>query len=236
MEWYEAVERLRPHVVRIHTPRGQGTGFLVGWSRSTDICGIATAAHVVKDADFWGEPIKLFHPDSGRWLCLDKSKGRGILLEEHVDTAVVVFSKGDFPLPEPPIELIAEGYVLKQGHEIGWLGFPAVSSDDLCFFCGNVSHWSYMYRRYLIDGVVIHGVSGGPAFTRGGDTFHLVGVVSHYIPNLVTGTPMPGLGVVQHVGQLHSSLKTLRSIEEAATKQVPPPPPPPSPSPPAPTG
>jgi hypothetical protein len=39
-------------------------------------------------------------------------------------------------------------------------------------------------NRYLIDGVAIHGVSGGPAFAKQKEDSHqLVGVVCAYMPN-----------------------------------------------------
>jgi hypothetical protein len=53
MEWHEAIEQLREHLVHISTPRGSGTGWLVSTSSTTDLCAIATAAHVVAYAHFW---------------------------------------------------------------------------------------------------------------------------------------------------------------------------------------
>ncbi|HOX01798.1 MAG TPA: hypothetical protein P5555_05105 [Candidatus Paceibacterota bacterium] len=39
---------MQPHVVRISTPSGSGTGFLISNGRNNDIAGVATAAHVVR--------------------------------------------------------------------------------------------------------------------------------------------------------------------------------------------
>ncbi len=51
MNWSEAVELIQPHVVRIATPQGSGTGFLISNSHNNAVCGIATAAHVVDHAE-----------------------------------------------------------------------------------------------------------------------------------------------------------------------------------------
>ena len=63
--WHDAVELLTPYVVRIWTPQGSGTGFLVSNSRTTSLCAVATAAHVISHAHYWEEPIRIEHQDSG---------------------------------------------------------------------------------------------------------------------------------------------------------------------------
>lgn len=50
--WTKAVEILESHVVRILTPRGSGTGFLISNGHNNAICGFATAAHVVDHAHY----------------------------------------------------------------------------------------------------------------------------------------------------------------------------------------
>jgi hypothetical protein len=50
MSWDLAVKTVAPHIVRIETPNGYGTGFLAFWNHDRSWCGIATAAHVVKHA------------------------------------------------------------------------------------------------------------------------------------------------------------------------------------------
>ena len=51
MNWERAINTIRPHVVRINTPTGYGTGFLSFYNHDRSWCGIATAAHVVNHAD-----------------------------------------------------------------------------------------------------------------------------------------------------------------------------------------
>ena len=71
----------------------------------------------------------------------------------------------------------SQGKFLRVGNEIGWLGFPAVETTSLCFFGGRISAWNDTAKFYFVDGVAIHGVSGGPAFFLTHPEPMLVGVV-----------------------------------------------------------
>jgi hypothetical protein len=61
--------------------------------------------------------------------------------------------------------------------------------------------------------VAISGVSGGPAFflDEAGKTT-LMGLVSAYLPNKAAGTPLPGLALVQHIGELADVVCRLREL------------------------
>ncbi len=136
-----------------------------------------------------------------------------------MDTAAIVFGETDLPLPTDPIEMIPDGNRLKVGNEIGWLGFPAVSPFDMCFFSGRVSAWQEQNRTYLVDGVAINGVSGGPTLSLFPDNkLVLIGVVSAYIPNRVTGETLPGLSRVQDVNQFQELVKEFQSLDDATAK------------------
>jgi hypothetical protein len=63
-EWHNIVELVTPHVIRIWTPQGSGTGFLVSISKSTSLCAVATAAHVIAHAHYWEEPLRRGFPQS----------------------------------------------------------------------------------------------------------------------------------------------------------------------------
>jgi hypothetical protein len=120
---------------------------------------------------------------------------RAVLLDVAHDTAALLFRRGELPLPADPLPLAPKGMFLKVGNEIAWLGFPAIPTASLCFFAGNVSAWVQAQSAYLVDGVAINGVSGGPAFHLSGqDAFPVVlmGVVSAYVPNRATGEVLPG--------------------------------------------
>jgi hypothetical protein len=121
---------------------------------------------------------------------------------------------------------------LKVGNEIGWLGFPAIHTANLCFFSGKISAWINVQSAYLVDGVAINGVSGGPAFhLTGADDNPVVvmGVVSAYIANRATGEVLPGLSVVRDVAQFHELTPTFASLDQALEAEPLPEPPPPQP-------
>jgi hypothetical protein len=219
MDWNVAIEAVEPHIVRIMTPGGSGTGFLVSSTADGGMRAIATAAHVVADAHYWEQPIRIFHKQSGKTTFL-RPADRAVLLNEADDTAALIFSSGDIPFPAQPLDLAPEGKHLKYGAEIGWLGFPAVAPGEMCFFSGRVSAVRNGGLEYLIDGVAINGVSGGPAFWNGGNKLTLIGVMSAYIANRATGETLPGLAVVQNVGQFHDVAKMFKNIDEAKTHEI----------------
>jgi hypothetical protein len=208
-----------------------GTGFLIANSKMEKLCGVATAAHVIDHAHYWQEPIRIEHFASKKSIYL-RHEQRAIFLDENRDTASVVFVQGELPLPELPLELIEEGRWLKVGNEVGWLGFPAISPHNLCFFSGRISCWIEDERAYLVDGVAINGVSGGPVFLSRVKTgnLHCIGVVSAYMPNRATGAALPGLCVVRDVLPLQETIKQFKSLDEAK-EEAPPPSEPPVPPP-----
>jgi len=230
LQWQQAVEHVQPLVVRISTPHGSGTGFLVSHSTTSPVCGIATAAHVIDQAHYWEQPVRIHHYQSGKSILL-RHHERAIILEEKLDTAAIVMDKEDLPLPVHPPEITPEGRHLKIGVEVGWLGFPAISPQDLCFFSGRTSSFLQKEHAYLIDGVAINGVSGGPTFILAQDKPMVIGVLSAYIANRVTGESLPGLSVVRDVTQFQTLIKKFKSIDDAKKGETPPQPPPPQPGP-----
>ncbi|HXG07900.1 MAG TPA: serine protease [Nitrososphaera sp.] len=221
LDWYQAVEVVNPYVVKISTPRGFGTGFLIARSKTDAFCAIATAAHVVDFAHYWEEPIRIDHPSSRKSTIVRQGQ-RAIFLDPARDTAAILFNRGDIPLPDKMLPLGPNKMVLKVGIEIGWLGFPAIAGADLCFFSGRVSSWVQAQEAYLVDGVAVNGVSGGPAFHLDRKLVILMGVVSAYAPNRATGETLPGLGVIRNVTQFHELAPTFESLDQAISQQTPP--------------
>jgi len=220
IEWHEAIDQIEPHIFRIYTPEASGTGFLVSRSNVTKVCALATAAHVVSRAHYWEQPIRINHPQSGRTLLL-RSDERAININPDLDTASLVFSNSEFELPESSLPLMKAGYYLRPGVEMGWLGFPAIPQAELCFFSGRISAYQETGSMYLVDGVAINGVSGGPAFRPTIDTAELIGLVSAYIPNRATGDILPGLSVVLSVTEYHDLAERFRSADEAKQQETP---------------
>jgi hypothetical protein len=218
--WHTATDVIAPHVVRVITPQGRGSGFLVAYARGGALSSIATAAHVVDHAHYWEQPIRIQHYRSGHAKVL-RPPDRAILIDETLDTAAIVFLKEDLPFPLEPLALIQERMRLKQGVEMGWLGFPAISPDNLCFFSGRVSCWIEQQSAYFVDGIAINGVSGGPAFSIHPESgVELVGVVSAYMPNRATGEVLPGLCVVRDVKQFQELVSQLRTLDQAKEKET----------------
>ena len=106
------------------------------------------------------------------------------------------------------------------GVDIGWLGFPAIEPNTLCFFAGTISARQGQRKVYLIDGVAINGVSGGPVFhcPTPGEVL-IIGSVSAYHANRVTGEALPGLLRAQDVSHFHDAAQWIRNIDEANVKK-----------------
>jgi hypothetical protein len=74
---------------------------------------------------------------------------------------------------------------------------------------------------YLIDGVAINGVSGGPVFAAFDEkTPEIVGTISAYLPNRTGSGTLPGLLRAQDIAPFQETLKTIKSLDEARKKEV----------------
>lgn len=219
MNWDRATAIVTPHVVKISTPTGWGTGFLAFYNHDHSWCGIATAAHVVSHADEWQQPIRIQNPQSSLFL---KVEDRVILLDHSTDSAVVLFVKGNLQLPELPIALLPVDQPCGIGLDLGWLGYPVIEPSTLCFFAGVVSARQEARKAYLVDGVSINGISGGPVFhcaSPDSDEVQIVGCVSAYHVNRATGEALPGLIRAQDVSHFHVAAQHIRSIDEGNAKK-----------------
>ena len=217
MTWQQCVEIVKPHVVRLTTPNGHGTGFLVlrrnGW------IAVATAGHVVAHAHEWGLPIKI----EGITLppLTVKAGDRVLLVHPERDSAVLewVLDESVAPsLPLEPLPLLGDESFVRTGVTIGWLGYPHLveGGNRCCFFSGSVS--DLIDHRYFVDGVAIHGVSGGPAFCpdkHGNVT--IIGSISAYRPNRQGGESLPGLLVADDI----SASNLLAEATDKLLKQIP---------------
>ena len=222
MEWHNAVERIRPYVVRVDTPSGHGTGFLVHRSPGEAAVHIATALHVVKHAVEWKESIKLRHFASGKEIFL-RSSDCLINTHEASDLAYIQFAAENLPLPEETIPHIQIGKRLKEGVQVGWCGYPFVAPTSLCFFTGHISSWLEPDDAYLVDGVAIHGVSGGPAFSLQQNGMQIIGLVTEYRPNYATGQALPGVSLIRSIEpfvQLYAQLE-MEQMKRVKAEEIP---------------
>jgi hypothetical protein len=224
--WHSIFEIVTPQIVRISTPRGFGTGFLLGRSPHGKFAGVATAAHVINEAHMWHEPIRLEHIASGKEIFLEHNK-RGVRVDQNTDAAAIAFDSSLLnTLPQTPVPLMPKGKFLKIGNEVAWLGFPVNGMGKLCFFAGRVSSVLEKQQAYLLDGVIINGVSGGPVIASFYDgSYNFLGVVSAYRPNINPDGAWPGLGVATSAANFYAALEEISALKEFETPPAPPVPP-----------
>lgn len=216
LRWTDALEKVRKFSFKINTPQGSGSGFLITL-RKQHIFGVATAYHVIDHSYLWEEPIKLLHTDSNQTFMLQSTK-RFIFAKPDNDAALILFDKGDLQIESDLLTLAPEGKYLRPGMEIAWAGYPAIAPNEFSYFNGHVSCYLHSSNTYLVDGVAINGVSGGPTFTMIKDDVHVIGIVSAYIPNRATGESLPGVCCVTDIKPFHEFIKDIKTLEEAREK------------------
>ena len=97
---------------------------------------------------------------------------------------------------------------------MGWLGYPDLEPNALCFFSGTVSYHLAARKAYLIDGVALSGVSGGPViYVPSAGAVQIIGSVSAYYH--ANRSTLPGLLIAQGVSHFHEVAGHVRSIDEA---------------------
>jgi hypothetical protein len=206
-----------PYVVKIETPNGHGTGFVCIYNERKTFVGIATALHVVAHADEWQQPVRIQHQASKTTTFLRENEWV-IMPDWRTDSAVILTQVGQLDLPQELIPVLPIDRRLPIGAEVGWIGYPAVHRYTQCFFSGRVSAFQEERHAYLIDGVAINGVSGGPALYYDETGIQIVGFISAYIPNRATGEALPGLSVAQDLSHMHATIATMKTWDEAAKK------------------
>ncbi len=123
-------------------------------------------------------------------------------------------------MPPTTLSLLPSSKRKKIGVEVGWTGFPSLSASDLCFFSGTVSFYKSRENTYLIDGVAINGVSGGPVFSvLSKSKPQIIGVISAYIANKRGDDSLPGLLMASDLTAVHNHIKALQDFEEAKQKE-----------------
>ena len=221
MHWSDAVNSSLPCIVKIETPTGHGTGFLCFHNKATSMYAIATAGHVIQHADKWMEPIRIYTHDGSKSLLL-KPNVRHITMGELSDSAIILFSKTrDLFAQTLPLPLLDQEYVLRVGTQVGWIGFTTLEPDIPCFFSGMISARQDHKNAYLIDGVAINGVSGGPVLhIDEEETVKVVGTVSAYRMNRTSGETLPGLLIAQDLSLFHDVITHIQSVETGNGKKV----------------
>lgn len=220
MEWHIAYSKIKPYLVRINTENGFGTGFLFAFNKDHSLAAIATAAHIVEHSNNWRKPLKIGHYDS-RKIEFYNEDNRVIWLDINRDAATILVVASSLPFPSATLPMMDHTKYKSIGVEMGWVGFPSLVPDELCFFSGKISCWLDDEECYLIDGVAINGVSGGPVFDQLEDsTPEVVGVVSAYVPNRLQVDTLPGLLRAQDIAPFYKHIQNLKSLDEAKEKEI----------------
>lgn len=201
--WVDVIPRIEPIVFQVCAGDAIGTAFAI--SRTVQDGGrhtmLATAWHVVKDVVSTDAPLVILRSDGTDTTPLVVGPARIYPIgPEECDTALLAIPTSEPLIREEDLGPIPLETMLPKGAELGWLGFPGIVYPELCFFCGVVSGHKEVPPVYLIDGVGINGVSGGPAFDRSG---LIVGLVSAYLPNQIEpGRTLPGLMILTPVNMI----------------------------------
>ncbi len=215
--WQQAMRKIEEKIFKIKTPRGHGTGFHLGnFGKRNSLCAVATALHVVDDEHDWDGAIKLEHHLSGRTM-LFKAGQRTIFPYPKSDLAIIVFTRpSDFEIPDISFERLDPTKALRPGVEVGWCGFPGLMSEKLCFFHGYISCYINQDQGYLVDGVAINGVSGGPVIYLNKNTNEpiLVGAITAYVANRATRDTLPGVSMIADISPFEETIKFLKTLSE----------------------
>jgi len=219
MNWSKCHRKILPYVFLIETPDGSGSGVFFAYNRTKSFIAIATAAHVVEHAEDWNQPVKIRQHSSGKSRFLTE-KNRAIFVDRRRDSASIILTNDGLDLPNDPLPMIPADKFKQIGTEVGWVGYPSIARPNLCFFTGVISSLIHNEDSYLIDGVAINGVSGGPVFAcMDDDNPQLLGTVSAYMPNRIRGDALPGLLRSQDVTAFHETINTFTSIDDARDKK-----------------
>ena len=199
---------MKSYIVKIIIGARYGTGFYSGDYPSGNFVYIATAYHVVEEAEMSELPITFFHAVSGVTVVIPYDE-LYIFSDKATDSAVIVVRVGRIPFP-PIRHKLSESLQLLVASEVFWMGFPKIAPDIICFFSGRISASFTDFHAYLIDGVSVNGVSGGPVMCVD-PVFGLtvVGVVTHYVHNDSDGLVRPGLVFAPDITSVNAMVKLI---------------------------
>lgn len=222
MTWSNAFKVIRPYITKIESPAGSGTGFFFAYNESQDLVAVATALHVIQEANEWRQPIKIKHVESNKELFLPHNE-RAVLVDYRRDSAAILLptkalSDAGLPVPSKMLEMMPSDKYKPIGVHLAWTGYPAIAPRTLCLFQGGVSAFNKDDDSYFIDGIAINGVSGGPVFFEKNGTPQIVGIVSAYQYNRQSDGALPGLLTAHDATHLNTIVENLKNMAEARKK------------------
>ena len=205
IEWSKAVHEMMGNLVRIETHGdGYGSGFIIPPPMNTSgNCCVLTAYHVIELAHKTGATITIRSAKHGMGIDIPSLLRHVFFIKER-DQAIISFNAPKDFASLQTVHFLAHEYHYNPGVELGWLGFPNLKKaiNVPCFLAGRISAYLPDDEAYLIDGVSIHGISGGPAFYCDEDKVVLAGIVTDYYPNEVNNQSWPGLAMFRTINPL----------------------------------
>lgn len=209
LSWSNACELVSSYVVQIiRGSDSHGTGFIYRHDPKLGLSSIATAAHVVEEASVLGAPLQIVDSAGQKTTIFDTD--RAVFADTKRDTALILVSDRDVPKIAEPLDSTEN---VKPGHEVGWMGFPAVADRQLSFFSGRVSAIMAQRDRLLVDGVALPGCSGSPVFAirkhaSGARVAKVMGVMTCYWPNLTMEDDLglTGVSKLSHFDELKKKI------------------------------
>ncbi len=196
MPWDRVVDLAERIVFQIRSGDSAGTCFAISIDKQAKSKSnhymFATAWHVVKNAT--DAALAIYVISATGKIAFEAKAGYYQIIRlgsEVFDTALIYFRTSEEILPQGQLlPMLDWDLEMPKGTEIGWVGFPQIGGGEFCFFKGTISGHVKSPPTYLVDGVAINGVSGGPALDN---RAHIIGLVSSYIPNQIDKyTTLPG--------------------------------------------
>ena len=224
LRWDEAVERVAKCVFRVYAGSSAGTAFVVSLGRARNtgdwFATLATAWHVLSGLPGTTDDVALVSVDRSTVFTSSADElGFYPLGDARFDTGLIVVRTHE-PLVSQKelLPLLPADSVLARGADVGWLGFPGITEPELCFFHGHISGYLNEPPTYLVDGVAINGVSGGPAFDS---RAHVIGLVSAYIPNRIdASTTLPGLMTLVPINAIRYWMENCLGVKVLTRKDL----------------
>lgn len=198
--WADDMAIVKDYVVKIETPEGCGSGFLINSRTSSNRKRefvIATAFHVIEHALAWHEPIRIANMAANR--CYAPDAYDFTVMQEQDLALVAIEACDDFKFPTRHLNTLDVRDDLPPGLPVAWCGFPNIVDRNICFFSGHLSSPVDESGDYFVDGSVLHGVSGAPAFIHFNNTVILIGVMAAHLSDRADGEVMPGLSLMRSV-------------------------------------
>lgn len=180
-EWYHVYEEIKKSVVVIQVKRTfygpnkkgelvphpyiaqQGSGFL--YERKDKKIGLITAYHVLRH-EARDKVVVHALTRQNKWVTAEISD-KMPFFDEKEDIAAIEFnpegkSLEDFETVGFPAYAL-KGEILQTGVDIVWCGYPATIGPFVPVFQKGMIA-GYAYSRYIVDGMLNPGMSGGPVF------------------------------------------------------------------------